>query len=417
MKGWRNPHPPAILNDDEPARRDRWLAAAVIGLGVAIPTSVAASNVLIALLVVAWLVAGRVALSARGAWRNPVGRMVILLVGILGLSAIYGGGNIAERWGGLGKYLDLLLMIPLLDVFRLPTVRSTAAFALLATLALTLVLSLGLASGVIEPGPLFKAAPHDASVFKDHITQGLLIAYAAFAWYVKGVESGGQKRFMLWLGALLASIDVLFLLKGRTGYVVLAALGVLLAVDRYRGKRAAVAVVILALLAAGAYLMPGPFHERVAAAGREALRWQPDRAHHSPVGLRLDFYETSVRIIRSHPLLGVGVGGFPQSYRTEAARFGMVDTANPHNQFLLTAAEAGLPGLLALLMLFWVQWRETGDMVWSARLLARGMLLTFVVGCLLNSLLIDYTERLCFVFASALLYSGYGELPTCEMRR
>ena len=87
----------------------------------------------------------------------------------------------------------------------------------------------------------------------------------------------------------------------------------------------------------------------------------------------------------------------------------MLPTRNPHNQYLLTASQVGLVGLalLLLLVLTAVALRESA----AGRTgpdLARGLVLTIVVGSLFNSLLIDHTESMFFAWMSGLLYAGYA---------
>ncbi len=386
------------------ASRQRLVNVLVIALGAAIPLSVAAANVLIALLALAWLSGGRVTSAWRKALAHPVARAALILLAVLAVGTLYGHGTLAARWNMMGKYLDLMLLVPLSQAFADTRVRCAARRALLGAIALTLVLSWLIALGVLpDNGALFKAVPGDASVFKDHITQSILMAFAAFVWMSDAVRRGPRWRRVA--GAVLAAaavIDILFFVEGRTGYVVLMMLALYLFVGRFGLRGALIATLALVTLGFVAYHEGPSFRLRVDQAVRQVERWRPDRAHKSPVGLRLDFYETSLRIIRRHPLIGVGTGGFVGAYAHEAARFHMETTHNPHNQFLLVMIETGLPGLVALIALFTIQWRAARSLPRRARMLARGLLCTLVIGCLLNSLLIDFTERLFYVFGTAL---------------
>ncbi len=385
-----------------------WLAVA---LGASIPLSVAAANILLGLLALAWLAGGSVRADTCSAWRHPVTRAALVLLAILAAGALYGLGSPAARWNMMGKYLDLLLLLPLLPTFADPGVARRAGAALSAAIALTLVLSWLIALGVLPRDPTwFKAVPGDASVFKDHITQSILMAFLAFVWTERALAQGTLRRRLI-NGVLAgaAVIDILFFVEGRTGYVVLLVLALYLFASRCSWRGVVVGLAVLTVLAAGAYRFGPSFHLRVDQAVHEVANWRPDRAHKTPVGLRLDFYENSLRIIRRHPWIGVGTGGFVRAYAREAARFHMETTNNPHNQFLLVMIETGLPGLAALIALFVVQWRAARALAPRERLIARGFLCTFFVGCLVNSLLIDYTERMFYVFGTALFFQASAE--------
>ena len=80
---------------------------------------------------------------------------------------------------------------------------------------------------------------------------------------------------------------------------------------------------------------------------------------------------------------------------------------NPHNQYLLTAIQIGLLGLAFLLYLFYRQWRLAAALPSALeRSLAHGLMLTIIIGCLFNSLLLDHTESLLYGWMSGLLYAG-----------
>jgi O-antigen ligase len=72
----------------------------------------------------------------------------------------------------------------------------------------------------------------------------------------------------------------------------------------------------------------------------------------------------------------------------------------------MVAAQLGLVGLALLLFLFWTQWRLATQLS-SAReqMLARGMVLTIVIGSIVSSTLIDHAEGWFYVWMSALLFA------------
>ena len=85
----------------------------------------------------------------------------------------------------------------------------------------------------------------------------------------------------------------------------------------------------------------------------------------------------------------------------------MLETRNPHNEYLLIAVQVGLVGLGLLLYLFYRQWRLAKMLPSSLeRSLAHGLLLAIMSGCLFNSLLLDHTEGMLYGWMSGLLYAG-----------
>ncbi|MCY1040260.1 O-antigen ligase family protein [Corallococcus sp. bb12-1] len=153
-----------------------------------------------------------------------------------------------------------------------------------------------------------------------------------------------------WALALMA-IQTAFLVstRSRTGWA-LAALAVLWVCRQLpvRERRVAWgAMVLAALLAVG--LTPGP-----------RLEWQGARPYaesltslaRMDVGGRLDTWRNSLVMVKEHPWLGVGPGGFATTYprfhravvRDKAFSAGQ-QIEEPHNEGLRAAIEWGLPGL------------------------------------------------------------------------
>jgi len=122
---------------------------------------------------------------------------------------------------------------------------------------------------------------------------------------------------------------------------------------------------------------------------------------------RLEFYRNTLVLIREHPVLGVGTGGFVRAYAEKVVGTEVAPTRNPHNQYLLTTTEVGLAGLALLLFLFAQQWRYAARLAdEQSRTLARALLLTIMIGSLFNSLLIDHVESLLFAWLSGLLFAA-----------
>ncbi|WP_342227256.1 O-antigen ligase family protein [Rickettsiella endosymbiont of Rhagonycha lignosa] len=83
-------------------------------------------------------------------------------------------------------------------------------------------------------------------------------------------------------------------------------------------------------------------------------------SQNTSIGLRIQFALNSFTIIKQHPLLGVGVGGFPQAYKKTG---GMVVVANtllndPHNSYLLIAVQLGIIGLVVYVLILLSAWIE-----------------------------------------------------------
>jgi O-antigen ligase len=62
---------------------------------------------------------------------------------------------------------------------------------------------------------------------------------------------------------------------------------------------------------------------------------------------RIHFWETTLKMIRDYPILGVGLNAFGTAYPQYDTWNGNFRVENAHNDYLQILAEAGIPGLIA----------------------------------------------------------------------
>ena len=391
-------------------RTARWSA---IALGFSIPVSTALDGMLTVLLLAAWLAAGRYRRRYEALRTSPVAlaAMALWLLYLVGmLWAGDAGGNAGEY---LGKYSKLLLLPVVVTLLTDPRDRQRALIAFAAGLLLTLLLSYALWLGLLPPGRPFTGDAANPTVFKKHITHNVLLAFAVLLFGLLAWRAPARWMRWTWAGlAALAASNVLLLGYARTGYMVLAVIALTCAIHRYRWRGVVAAALAIPVTAAALYTLAPTFHQRVALAVGEARDWDRQRSSGTAVGLRLEYYHNTLALVRERPLLGTGTGGFPEAYAERVRGSGMEAARNPHNQYLLTAAELGVVGLAALLFLMVQHWRAGSRlMAPDERLLARGLLALMVVGCLFNSLLLDHAEGLFFVWLSGVLFAALPAKP------
>jgi O-antigen ligase len=249
--------------------------------------------------------------------------------------------------------------------------------------------------------------------FKASITHSLIVGFAA---YVFALLARDEKNRTLRAGyialALAAAHNVVFMGWGRTAYLVLAILFLYFFVVTFGRRGLVLFIALFAALFLTAYLASASFQQRTNDAARQFMAWESGKPSDDSVGERLEYWGNSLQIIREQPLLGSGTGSFPEVYARAVAGRNMLATVNPHNEYLLIAVQIGVIGLASLVYLFYRQWRCAGELATLLyRDLARGLVLTFVVGCLFNSLLLDHTEGLLFAWLSALAFAAPQKPP------
>ncbi|NJN69631.1 MAG: O-antigen ligase family protein [Nitrospira sp.] len=214
------------------------------------------------------------------------------------------------------------------------------------------------------------------------------------------------------MAALLATSNVLLMVQGRTGYVVLAGLAMVV-LHMFFGWRGLVAASIaLCVTFSAAYHVSVSFRDRIDLVVTGVSIWNPQVVTYDGVTERLEFFYHTVEIIQDHPLLGVGTGGFGEAYAARVQQAGLPTPTHPHNQYLLIMVQVGVLGLCLLLWLFVQQWRSAllhSDV--SYGLLTRGLVVTIAIGSLFQPMLNDHTEKLFYCWLSGLMYSGSNPHP------
>lgn len=383
----------------------RWSA---IAIGLSVPASIALDNLLLAMILLAWLGGLHYRDKLALAWENPVYRAALLLFLLLLAGTAYGQASPGDASAYLLKYLDLAL-VPVLGWFFVGSMDRIRGLRLLAGgLALVLLLSCALKLGWISPNSWLRGTPESPVVFKLRLTQNILMAFSTFlfAWLYCTEQSRGWKSTWALLGSL-AVLNIMVMVEGATGYIVLVALLLLFGWQRAGFRGITIAIASAACLVGLLSAIPGPFQTRVQQILHELRNERADRPASTSTGYRLEFYRNTLTLIQKQPVLGYGTGGFPSAYAALIEGSGQKPSRNPHNEFMLVTVQIGVIGLAAFLWLLWQQWRYAPRLPTPIeRGVAQGLVLMTGIACMLNSGLLDHTEGLLYAWLTALLYAG-----------
>lgn len=383
----------------------RW---STVAIGASIPISIALDNLLLAAALLAWLAGAQYRTKIALAWTNPVYRSALLLFAVLLIGTSWGQPAPGDAKLYLSKYLDLAL-IPLLGWAFVETGRRMAGLrAIAGSLLLVLLLSCALKAGIIPANPWMHGTSDAPVIFKLRLTHNILMAFAAFvlAWFALTAQSLSTKAAWGIMSAL-AVANVVLMVDGVTGYLVLAALILLLSWQRAGWRGCGLAFLVCAGAVALLITIPGPFQTRAQGIIQDLRTERADRPASSSAGYRMEFYRNTLALIKKHPLFGTGTGGFPAAYADQIKGTGSSASKNPHNEFMMIAVQTGIIGLGIFIWLLWQQWKLAPRLPTPLeRGLAQGLVVTMVVICMLNSALLDHTEGLLYAWLTALLYAG-----------
>lgn len=336
---------------------------------------------------------------------------VVVVLALIALLAASLGWTVADSTSALKDLVKYgkLLVIPALIVL-LPTHRDARlAIGCYAVAQIFIVLSsLLLGFGFGLPWVRNEAGNPGTAVFTDYLTQSIMTAtFAALCWVLRDAVPGRHGRAVAIAVALLALVDTLYFLPGRSGWVVAAALLTLIAwwqlPRRWRG-----AALLAPLVLAGLLLASDMGRERLAKVVSEADHYVEQGVENSSSGERLNFWHRSLQSFAAHPLTGSGVGSWQTRYHelegghpSENTR----STRNPHNEYLLLGVQAGVPGMLLFVALLVALCRDARRFEPPVARAIMLLALSLAVASLFNSALFDGTKGNFFVTLAGLLFA------------
>jgi O-antigen ligase len=374
-----------------PLELARWLIAADM---VALLFSPPLTNLVELALYAVMLVSGELRARFVRAARQPMVLAALAFLAVVTIGLAYSVGSWDDSLGMWWGWRKLLLLPIAAALFDDPAWKRRLAWTLvLVSLAAALASYAGellhVTYYLYEPGV----------TIRNHATQGMIFSVAAFAAVLllkAGTASRGQRLFLA-AAALLLIANAVFVTTGRSGYLAAAVLTVALVIG-WPGagsslpRRAALAVgalvVALAVLASSPVVRNG-----VMLGVNQTERAMGHSEAVTPMSERVVYLRNTLELIAARPILGYGTGGYKAAYaRLVAGRTGVdgLLAHDPHNQFLDTLTENGIPGLAALLWMIGAAFRQRCSQPY--RLIGLGVLAAWCATSLFSSHFSTFSE-------------------------
>ncbi len=320
-----------------------------------------------------------------------------VLLGALLLFAISLLWTEADLVGALSSFVKHAKLMGILLIVSLIRSAKEARLAVLlyaAGQAFLLLSSWMLFVGI--PVPWVADTATGYVVFSTYLDQSIMFATAAAVfWHLR--HDGLWPKWAGIAAAVLALINALLLLEGRTGYLVALtslSLGLMWAMPKRLRLATLVTAPLLVLL--GLSLGSAQVQERVTKIFKESQDYaKTERAGvESSSGWRLNAWHRSLQAIQEKPLGGHGVGAWTPAIKrlegsTAAQLFGEGNHSNPHQEYLLWGVELGLGGLLLFIAIFVCMARDALSFPLPIRHATLSVLAAMAVACLFNSTLYD----------------------------
>jgi O-antigen ligase len=389
LPGWRDPAAWAMTAD---------IAAVLIALSLPWSTS------LVGIFAIVWVIAVAPTLDLkrflaslkRPICAPPIALFVLAVVGTLWSDADWGARLYAV--GPTAK----LLMLPLLFYHFEHSTRGMWVFiAFLVSCTLLMVVSWIV---VLDPSITLKKGDAQRGIFvKNYIDQSQEFALCAVALAYPIFTFLREKRF--WLAALLTAVSLSFVVNmalvivSRTALVSMPIMLAVFAVLHLKW-RSNVVILCAAVLLAGSAWVISPQLRWTATTFMRDYQIYKERDQPTSIGLRLEFWQKSLRFFAEAPILGHGTGStrglFEQAATGPKVLAAGQVIGNPHNQTLNVAVQWGTVGVVVLYAMWWFHlllFRGDGLVPWIGLL----VVVQNVVTSLFNSHLFDFHEGWMYV--------------------
>ena len=333
--------------------------------------------------------------------RRPVSWLPIVLVVLAALGTLWSDAPWAVRVYALSPATKLLALPLLLYHFQ----RSPRGMWVFIAFLVSCVLMMAMSWLVmLYPGLSLKHDDVERGIFvKNYIDQSqeFAVCAVALAFPVFMLLRAGKRRqpLLLALIALGFVVNMLFVIVSRTALVTLPIMLALFALLHLR-RRTSAAIFGAAIVLAGLTWAASPQLRWTTETFFRDYQLYKERNVPTSVGLRLEFWQKSLRFFAEAPVIGHGTGSTRRLFEQAAIGSKEVATgqvvANPHNQTLNVAIQWGTVGIVILyatwlchLLLF----RGEGLTAWIGLLVVVQNIFT----SLFNSHLFDFHEGWMYV--------------------
>lgn len=385
----------------------RWCAVASLFV---VPLNKPATNIALVLSLVFSLLGNDTRQRWATAARNPVAQGALVWWGVLVLSALH-TWYITGVLPLTGTFV-WVCWYPLVlgSLLQTPQWRRRALIAFILAVGMVLLISCGMDLGLIPQRSIAHANPFMRNtVFKEYTQQGVaVLVFGSMALATAMVTRSTRWRILCSAAALLALINIVWMLESRTAFVTLIPLlGYWVWQVFLKGRaiwRSALIAGALAVAALAIIWFTPPMRERlVVSVAHEAELYASQRTPTS-TGIRLELWRRTLPMIAAAPVFGHGLAQWAPLYRRSIEGLPDFDAflmGHPHQEMLLIVAEQGFAGLLVYLWLLIALARYIARLEQPERDIYACILLIYLTAGLVNCLWDDFSHRHLFILLLA----------------
>ncbi len=377
-------------------------------LGVFIPTSIAITNFILALLALCWIFEGNFKSKFEHIKSSKWMLSIFALIGLYALGMLWGDNHLNAEWQF--QRLALLLVFPILATIAISQLTiKRSAMAFLVTAFISALVALAININIISPlGEYFSfISINNNSAFIKYNYHNVILALASSLCLYILIEKQSKYRYLLLVFLLIYALSI-FTERGRAGQVIFN-LSALFYILYYNRKHLLRLVALMLLLFSFQYII---YKSTMVYKNRFDVMSNIIQ-NNGVVGegkledIRYVFVKESLSRVLEKPLLGYGTGSFGTIFKAEVKSGHYFDKhTTPHNQYLYVWFELGVLGLILLLSIFYHQIKELFKKQDGIHRIL--LPLSFMFLMLVDSYFFIFTLTICYIFLYT-IYSKYQE--------
>jgi len=330
----------------------------------------------------------------------------LLLLAILAIGITYNNFDIHAAYHEFFKYgYKLLLLLLLPPLFTVKKWRNHALNSMTITaFILTIVLMFYQHQIAIIPFMSIKKF----FAIRSAIPWSLYLSFSCFLLLNKLIDNTrGLIGYLPIVALAFISYYLFFINIERTGMLVFFALIYLVMIQRLHKKWLTYATILLLITIPLLFYFSASVHTRTIEVKQNIIQYRHGNPHTS-IGLRLDFFKHSLRLIKQRPLFGFGTGSFPFAYHTTygaTLKKGEL-LGDPHNSYFHLAVQTGLVGLTIFICWLIMQIIDTKKLPKPERYYAQGIILLFILTSFFISGFLRQKVALFYVLTLSILFGA-----------
>lgn len=375
---------------------EKFYPWSLVALICAVPVSSSLRDILLITSVILILISSSCRPNLKILRQSPLVWFSVSLFILACLGCLWSSATFADQLTGVQKYTKFLFFPVLIAGFTHSFWRRKGLQAYLLTMLVVMVVSVLKHNGLVN---WFGSNPDN--LFNNYIITGIMMSYSSYiaAWFVWTEK--GKIRLLYATLLILFTYQIFFLGLGRLGYCIYILLMCLFILQTLPFRRACVGLLIsMFILSVIVYQSP-LVKNRIYKTVEDIELYKQDNKFTS-IGCRLQFYAFSKKLWYRHPLLGNGTGGFAHAFATEKPVPEWTrHLAEPHNQYWYALVNYGFLGFALQAAFLYALFRSIAALS-EMRLLAIGLLCTFLIGNITESLFFYSSTGVFFITLMAL---------------